>query len=225
MLKDFEKGFFIPDLVYRYHISEEKILQWIDNAKKLKSLKTREGASRLISSSREKVNNMVLLPSKLKDKNEKYDAERLFSLLRDAYKSNKKTIHAAVRYYISMSNTSSAGIRFTDKNKLQAFIKMLTLVIPLHRWKVIVQANNSTHETKLIQYWKIDTKLNLAIERKNKYATIQKGTAYLFLKHPSEREFLAHHDKYHKYSARTLRYVMHMIAIMVFNDEDFKLLK
>ncbi|MFK5891793.1 MAG: tyrosine-type recombinase/integrase [Pseudomonadota bacterium] len=220
IIKCFENGYSITDLVYQFNVNEEKIEKWMSNAKQLANLKTREEKSRLIASTRSENNKIILLPAPLNDPQEYKDADDILKILRRRYKENKKSIHTAIKYYLTATNISSAGIKFLDKKKLVVFIKSMSDVIPMNRWLLIANLDEKSDKAKAIQYWSMDGKLKVTIDIS---ASIKsKKNAYLYLRHPSEKTLLEKNEKYKKYSARTLRYVFHMIAIMVFDDTDIK---
>ena len=117
-----------------------------------------------------------------------------------------------IQYWIYNSSQSRAGIRFTDPKDLKRFIKTLHSVIPYSRWhlRLLITPQSTLAD---LDEWRVRG-LTTPVEDPVKTGkTIQ---AYLTLRHADEKNILANHKKnMNQYSSTLLRYVFHMLAIMI----------
>lgn len=224
ILKDYQDGVSETVLSHKYGINEDRLSCWIQNGRSLVGIKTREGNSRLITkdrSSKEKF-NIVLLPPHLNSVAEQKDAELIIKLLNEQFVSEGKDRRALlnlINFYLRHVTTSSSGIRVTDPKTLVRFINRLESagIVPVSRWAIRIICPKNTEP---LEEWHDVAKLpvkKIVVSRSSKIIT----SSYLRLTHPEEEKIIAGANNFRKFSARTLRYVFHMIAIMQFDESFF----
>jgi integrase len=206
-------GFSIPALVYRYNVREERIELWITNMKSLSELKTKKGKSRLTNIDNGTSNKHWMLPHKPKSRVEEMDAFNIIEGLSKKVESNKEEVLWILNYYIHKTHKSSSGILFNNDADLNKFLSILTPdVISAKRWLFIIKSGIDWHSNRLIE-----SRLENGYEG-NAHST-KASTAYLYLRHPNESEYLERkYSDFDKYSASTLRYAFHMASIMAIDN-------
>lgn len=212
-LKAIENGESVVMASITYAIDEERINQWIENAKSLQQYKTIHGNARLFSRDRVMTNiGEPLLPVRPNDRSILAEIDKTINNIREAYKSNKDGVIWVINYWINNTMTSKSGIRFTDHTELERFIKILEEAIPLRRWHLNLSVPNKTKKSELNK-WK-ECKLGTIVE-----TSLETGKSihtYLHLKHKDEASILAKRKtKMSHYSSSLMRYVFHMLAIMI----------
>ena len=200
-----DKGF-IENKDYATHL----INKYINSAMYLSNLKTSKGFSRLFSSNiKSNPRGIRLLPIKPRSHGDDVDADKLIQKLRDIYPNNKSEINWAIHYFILNTDTSSSKIKFDNKNDLDRFLNIMLRVTSDKRWflKLDLISGNK-------RIWKsgLPKKLNLAVNSSN---IARKNKASLHLLHINNDDYLTQNEKYDKYSSNSLRYVFHVLAIII----------
>ena len=124
-----------------------------------------------------------------------------------------------INFYLRHVTTSKSGIRVTDPKTLVRFITRLESagIVPVSRWAIrIICPKNTEPSEEWHDVEKLPVK-KIEISRSSKIIT----SSYLRLTHPEEEKIIAGANNFRKFSARTLRYVFHMIAIMQFDESFF----
>lgn len=212
-LSDIENGESVAVVAMRYALNEQQVLRWFESAKGLQELKTSRGNQRLFSSKmKPTVLGLHLLPVKIQDRATAAEVDQTINQLRVLYSKNKTNTLWCIQYWIYNSSLSKAGVRFTDPSKLEQFIATLHSVIPYARWqlKLLVTPKSTQEEIKL---WRVKGITKPVLERVKTGKSIQ---AYLILRHADEQDLLFNHKRrLSQYSSTLLRYVFHMLAIMI----------
>ena len=224
ILEEYQAGAPESVLSHKYGISEERLSCWIQNGRSLLGIETREGNSRLITKDRSSKGkfNIVLLPPRLNSVAEKKDAKLIIKLLNKQFVSEGKDRQAMlnlINFYLRHVTTSNSGIRVTDPKTLVRFINRLESagIVPVSRWAIrIICPKNTEPSEEWHDVEKLPVK-KIEIDRSSKITT----SSYLRLTHPEEEKIIAGANNFRKCSARTLRYVFHMIAIMQFDESFF----
>lgn len=212
-LKDIEGGDSIAAIAIRYTLKEQVVMRWFEAAKRLQELRTSRGNRRLFPSNlKETVIGIPLLPSKPQDKTTQAEIDSTINQLRQYFREDRAESIWCITYWIFNSSHSKAGIRFTDPQDLNRFIKALQSIFPYKRWhlKLLITPKSTQAD---IQVWRVKGMVNPAEEFVQAGKHIQ---AYLTLRHKDEEEILASRKKnMNQYASSLLRYVFHMLAIMI----------
>lgn len=220
VLKEAEYGATKIELCNKFDIDEYHLNNWIKSAKSLAELKTTKNKKRLFLDN-ESPKKVLLLPSKPPSNSELEDANEALETMRELYKKNDKRIKWCIEYYLSTTNMSSSAIKFNNPADFRRFIKLMSKVFPLKRWHFHFEEIESNKNKDYLGAWKIASmkiefkQLNSTVKRKTKFPN---GQVKAYLSHPNESKLM---DSYkgkkiiEKYSSNTIRYVFHMIAIMV----------
>lgn len=221
ILEEYQNGVSEAVLSHKYGLGEEQLSRWIGNGRLLADIKTRKGKPRLISKERASTprSNAAILPSRLTSKSEMEDAKYVIELLRKEFVSDKKSYLALIDFYLRHVNTSNSGINITKPRALLRFVRRLDTanIIPLSRWAVTI---NCPALAELTDGWDEVQRLPVKSISINPIAATL-TTSYLRLTHPDEDQLISGPNNFRKFSARTLRYVFHMIAIMQFDESFF----
>lgn len=235
VLEQVEKGVTVSELVFEYQIKEAIIEKWINKAKELADIKTSKGNSVLFKVYEgSKRYSFRLIPQKPQSKAELNDAEDAINEIRNKYKSNKDLngsfrdnkhfILWCIDYFIRNTSRSSTAIFFKEKEFFETFIGFMIEIFPRNRWSLYLEVVNHEEDSikKQIEDWRNKSRgINIIVKEKalKNSSIFPEGRMSLYLSHPEEKEILAA-IKYKnkgakKYSAATLRYVFHILAIMI----------
>lgn len=212
-LKDIEEGDSVAVVAIRYALEESLIIRWLESAEWLQNLRTARGNRRLFPKSlKPTAIGIPLLPAKVQDRTTENEIDKTITQLRELYRKDRESMLWCIQYWIYNSSQSRAGIRFTDPEELGSFIKALHSVIPYSRWhlKLRVPPKATLLDLEKWQFKGVMPPLKKSVKTGR---TIQ---AYLTLRHADEKNILSNHKKsMSQYSSTLLRYVFHMLAIMI----------
>lgn len=212
-LKDIEDGDSIAVITVRYALAENQIIDWFETAQWLQGLRTTRGNRRLFPNDlKATAIGMPLLPARVQDKATANEVDKTINQLRQLYSNDRDEMLWCIQYWIYNSSQARAGIRFTDPIVLTRFTKALHSVIPYSRWhlRLLVTPQSTLAD---LEEWRIRGITNPAEDPVKTGKTIQ---AYLTLRHADEKNILASHKKsMNQYSSTLLKYVFHMLAIMI----------
>lgn len=225
VLKEIENGKSISELVFKYQIKEETIEKRHKNAQKLIKNETKREYSRLFSDytkskqNKEKVKQR-LCPQKPSSKTELTDADEIISNIRTLYSSNKELILWCTDYYVSYINRSSSALSFTQFTDFKNFITLLTQVVAKTRITLYFEPCENSKIT--VNHWqKVSLGIPIYVKNnklKNKNLFPQ-GRLKLFFEHPDKKNIIVNKtsklNNAEKYSTASLRYVFHILAIML----------
>lgn len=212
-LKDIEDGDSIAVITIRYALVENQVIDWFETAQWLQALRTTRGNRRLFPNDlKATALGIPLLPARVQDKATTNEVDKTINQLRQLYSNDRDEMLWCIQYWIYNSSQSRAGIRFTDPKDLKRFIKTLHSVIPYSRWhlRLLITPQSTLAD---LEEWRVRGITNPIEDPVKTGKTIQ---AYLTLRHADEKNILASHKKnMNQYSSTLLKYVFHMLAIMI----------
>jgi integrase len=186
--------------------------KWLAQAKKLSNLITRSNKSRLFSDRKSNVRGEHLLPTKPSSNSDVVDAHAGVNKLRKMYKEDeyKQKINQLIKHFIKTSNTSNSGLKFKKIQQLSDAIEVLVAAFNVKRIYVELDVDR-----KNLKQWKsvIPKFCKLKIKSDTEKHT---NTGKLYLRHKSESSYIKDNgNNWNKYSAKSLRYILHMLAILI----------
>lgn len=228
ILKKIEAGNSIAKTSLEFRISEEVIKKWIKTAQALFELETSRQNKRLFSNYRvqQALSKELPLfsPSKPISNAEVSFANKTITKMRSEYSQNSEEIKWIISYWLNNSMYSNSGIRFTETHELKRFLECVYLFLPAEHWRLEFNLPLKTEDftwrlkqdkqgVVFIDDWPLDKNVSPSI---NRIKAAKSTSGYLFLKHPNEKIILSERNKkMKKYSTSVLRYIFHMLAIML----------
>jgi transposase-like protein len=211
-----ERGMPITTVAYEFGVDEEQLVRWRDNARAIAARTTRRGGCRHIARERSlRQRTEILLPGRPRSHAEKAEASALIQNLRTMYKSRRDDLIWAIRYVLSNSDSSDSGVRFEQADDLGRFLALFDGLFPTSRWSAtcrlpLVEAAPSTG------LWRgVLGNIGFAENRDRRHHG-RRQLITLRLTHPNEARVLHRHRGAPKgYAATTLRYVFHVLGIML----------
>lgn len=231
---DWENGHSIESILFDHGLAAERFDLMLSVAKALAELKTREGTPRLIPPNRTPRERQLVVPALPSGNLVRRDAEILVKRFREAYRDARDETSAvtrddiawAIMHWLKNSITSEPYARFADKDELRRFLKVTSVAIPSDRWRIEFYVGHRQGLDKIVEAWRIPKRFDVG-EIKAK-GTNTKAVAHVYLKHPNDRELVAQLQEklrlskvdtrqyiVRRYSAYTLRFVFHMMAIVL----------
>jgi integrase len=231
-LQDYQQGLTIFDLINKYALPEADIRHWIDSSKALSQLKTTRGDLRLISKIRKASHQSAhLLPAKPNSREENQQVDKAINAARILVRKDKEKLKWCLVYFLENINTSSSGLVFRNQEDLITFITNLQGMFKKADWRLHfnpLENNNETYPIELKQIFsQCSIKVNKPyVKNKNIYPD---GKMVLFLKHPNELSLIeksieAQNKQRSKYSSSSLRYLFHMLSIMMLSKDEIEVL-
>ncbi|MBE0469379.1 MAG: tyrosine-type recombinase/integrase [Methyloprofundus sp.] len=213
-LEQLEKGESIPVVAMVLGIDEGTLERWLHNAQLLHALKTRNNRPRLFPERRKNTEyGLPLLPGKPSDSGVAEEIDFFISKIRALYRSDREHFQWVLKYWLGVVNTAHSGIRFTNHENLKRFREFLDTVISKNRWRLELYPADG--DQKDLGKWKSVIPKTIMRVDNTKSSTF----GMLHLSHPREAELLegvnSNGENYQKYSSSVLRYLFHMLAIMV----------
>lgn len=213
-LKKLEEEKSIADVAMMQGIDEVTLERWLHNAQLLQAIKTRNNKPRLFPERRKKTAyGLPLLPGKPADSGVAQEIDRFIANLWTLYLGNKEEFQWMLKYWLDVVNTTHSGIRFTNHEDLKRFREILDAVIVMKRWRLELYLADGDQQE--LGKWKSVIPKTILRKDKTKASTF----GMLHLSHPREAELLKNinsgGESYQKYSSSVLRYLFHMLAIMV----------
>ena len=186
------------------------IQRYIDNAKRLATIKTNKGASRFVPSTVSPVlRGLNLSPSRPRTMSDLQDADQIITSLRSQYINHKTSISWCIGYFINHTDTSSSSIKFTNKADLDMFLGTMLLVTKANRWHIrFTLQPGCKREWKSGLHKKIST--DVAASPKT-----QKNRAELHFLNVNSKSYSTANGSFEKYSSNSLRYVFHLLGVVV----------
>lgn len=182
------------------------------------SLSTRQGNSRAISTVRKDRGH--LLPHASDKSAEKEQLKYFYRSFQKSYPEMKNEVRWVVLYYIKHTISSSSGIRFRKLRQLRLFLETMNHIVPSAHWRVSLVCPVDIDLPELEDSWKAQLDVaNVEFATKRKDGR-RSATAYLFLRHSSEKDFLATSEHMTKYSSPILRWLFYLMAIATLSVDD-----
>lgn len=227
ILKNYEEGASIEDLVFQYNLPEVTIERFVESANAMSRLKTTKGKPRMFSKDRvAKEGALLLAPSQPIWNIEKIEIESAVKQMRSLLKSHREDFSWCLEYFLTHNNMSNTGLRFKKPSDLKRFMGVFLRVFKASRWQIHFspQACDPSSE-KSEALWRSVSPRSVFVVSKNTVNNLNlypNGKSELFLLHPQAQELSRSREKQSvkKYSASNLRYILHMIAIMLFTKDQ-----
>lgn len=216
VLEKLQNGYDIRETVYFYNISEEKVKEWHEAAKALRSLNTQRGASRLFPKSR----IYQLLPASPVDSSEKRELALALQCCRELMKQKKDSrpmteLRWAIQHTLTNVNSSHSGLRFDSAEELKRYMALASQIIDWPRWHLELKATRRS----AIKPWRIKY-LEITYKPMRQQARFQHGVGILRLRHPEEKQRTEEGKA--GYSTSTLLVLFHRLAIVLFQPEEIQ---
>jgi integrase len=223
-LKKVEHGVTVDDVSLAFKIDAALIKKWLEKASILAQLKTSKGKVRLFPSSKNsegEVRGMApIIPTSLTEQN---DAGAIIYNFRKLYIDDKENLLWCIKYFIHHVTASSAAITFSNKDYFYRFIEIMKQAIPLTRFYIKYTQGHNCCFNKLSKYFSSECIL-LSPDHMNNVNRYPDGRFEVFFKHPYESRILIERGEtealYSKFSSNSLRYVFHILAIMLLTPNE-----
>lgn len=216
-----EKGEPLTTVAYRFGIDERRLETWQDNARAIAKISTRHGGPRHIAKERSiRCRSEVLLPGRPRSHAEKREAAELVSGLRKVYRSRRDDLIWAIGYVLVNSDMSHSGIGFRSAAELDRFLSLFDGLLERRRWVATGRLPLRDDEPEGRKWLGVLNKITVAEHPDQRHL----GRTHLItlrLRHPNETDILHRHRAAPTgYSATTLRFVFHMLGILLGVDWD-----
>jgi integrase len=229
-----ERGGSVEEAALEGQIDVATVDRWLGNARMLRALLTKYKKPRLFDSERleRSIANSelreLLLPTEPKSAPERYDCDMMFAHFRKFWGDPKSKVEGqwALRYLIEQADPSKSGVPFTKRENLKRFLDVFVgSDFAGDRWHLdLSRAGTATHaewEQVRLEGATYFVRQSSKMDRKERgnvpeppRRKMSPGHARLFLQHPNRKLSIGNANSV-KRSAPTLRYVPHMLAIMV----------
>ena len=203
VLKHLEKGKDLREIASQFGLSAELLATWHASAIELGNLVTQKARSRLIPRNRQR----QLLPAELGTTAEKHALADVLKVCQAMRKRPKQMAEFrwAIRYCLTNSNSSHAGIKFTSPKIFRRFMTFVSKLYPWSQWRLDLHVP----QDKPAKRWHLHPALAVERSTLRKVQQFPQGYAYLYLNHPKEELCQAGH------SSPMLRYLFHRFAIIL----------
>lgn len=166
---------------------------------------------------------LQLCPQKPQTKKELTDAGVSIKKFKSNYHENKEHILWCVDYFINNTTRSSSAIQFKQQEQFKYFMLFIVTIFPKKRWSLyleLIDHDNYDEKSQIKDWRNISQGIPIAIKGKSlkKQGVFPEGRMSLYLDYPKKISIESMKDKNkvtEKYSAATLRYVFHILAIML----------
>jgi integrase len=228
-----ERGGSVEEAALEGRVDLVTVVRWLSNARRLRALLTKYKKPRLFDSERleRSIANPevreLLLPTEPKSAPERYDCDMMFAHFRKVWGSPdfKTEGQWVLRYLIEHADPGKSGVPFAKPESLKRFLDVFAgSDFARDRWHLdLSRAGTATHA----EWNKVRPEgatyfapQSSKMVRKGRGVSeppplkMSPGHARLFLQHPNRNLSIGNTNRI-KRSAPTLRYVPHMLAIMV----------
>ena len=229
VLKLLEDGGTIEEARIRFNLEESLIEKWMMNALELANIKTTKGKSTAISNRRKTTGSgAVLTPPEPRSNAEKAAVTNMLKKARKLLVHPDKNISAderkafyneqrgkliwCIEYFFRRSNTSKQGVPFKAPKKFRAFHDCITQIIDI---KDIRLELYDRKDKNYYANWSKITKVKIEIAGEVQgHKNMPYGKLVLSVRHPDEVE-QAEKISADKYSSSSLRYLFHLLYVML----------
>lgn len=213
VLERFQDGESVQELTARFLVDQETIEEWINNAEAIRSLRTQRGRYRHFSPER-KGNPVigVLIPPPIRDDRVKKQVNDVVDMISKDYAHRKADIHWAIAYYLNHAIATHTGLKFTSVVELERFTNAFKPLIKKRSWFLELRIPKSFDSRGELSQWK---PLVGAVSY-GKAGNKGKVTGFLYLRHLGREANMP--KKWSKFSSYGLRYICHMLAILIGGD-------
>ncbi len=230
---NYQRGAKLEHLPYEHGIPLQKIQRYIENATKLAGLLTQKGYLRLIPKHRQQSLERPLLPSQPNHHAMEDDAENIKRALGAHWKSGGHDIAWTLVYFLTHTTTTTPYITLKHPADLERFLKTCDLAISKQRWRIEIVASPGESAKSIRQQWKMLARYRTEISRSTGPKRGNRARLYYSIEDESSLVAafndtsasdwrLVKGKKVKKtrkrppiehYSASTLRYLFHILAI------------
>ncbi len=234
-ITDWEHGYSPKTIAFEYGLGRDSLERMLSVARSLASVMTRKNTPRLVSPNRKARRRNRVLPSLLTSVPLRIDAEILVRKFKAMYKSagdenssspSRGDIAWAILHWLFNTTTHEPYARFVKHSELCRFLKIVGGAIPDNRWRIEIMVGKDQAAAEQAQIWSLPSRFDvLFIEGKRSAASSE---AHVHLKHPTDKEMVEKMQEtlkqsknltrqyiVQKYTAHTLRFVFHMMAIVM----------
>lgn len=229
VLKLLENGGTIEEARIRFNLEESLIEKWMMNAIELANIKTTKGKSTAISNRRKTTGaGVVLTPPKPRSNLEKAAVTDMLKKARKSLVHPDKNISAeerkafyneqqekliwCIKYFFNRSNTSKQGVPFEVPKKFKTFYDFIIQIIDI---KDIRLELYDLKRKKYYDDWSKISKSRIEIAGEvSGHKNMPFGKLVLSVRHPDEVE-QAEKISADKYSSSSLRYLFHLLYVML----------
>jgi len=237
-LTDWQKGHSSATIAYDHGIPEPTLKRYVTNGQRLAEEKTRWDTSRLIATSRKAGQRPLLVPSVPTSPILTADARSIVCAFRDMYKAGNQEdaavargdIEWAVVYWLTHSMTTEAFAVFRKPDDLQRFLKVCNGAIHDSRWRIEIPLHEDSNVEVTRKAWRL--RKDTIIARISPKGRTESNFVRVRLKHPNDKDIVARMQRsfdtsetetrqliVKRYSAHTLHFVFHMMAITMFSTD------
>lgn len=237
-LSDWQKGHDPATISYDHGISEPTLKRYVTNGQRLAQEKTRWDTSRLFAKGRKAGQRPLLVPSVPTSPILTEDARRIVRAFREMYKAgnqkdaavSREDIEWAVVYWLTHSMTTEAFAIFRSPEDLLRFLTICDGAIHDSRWRIEIPLHDDSDIEAVRKTWRL--KKDTVIARIPPKGRTEANFVRVCLKHPNDKDIVARMQRsfdtsetetrrliVRRYSAHTLHFVFHMMAITVFSTD------
>ena len=184
----------------------------------------------------------IILPAKPNDRRLREESTAIKDAFHDHYLAHRDDIEWAVLYFLSHTTTTEPYVSFTDPLELVRFFATCELAISRRCWRVELTRNPDDSDSVIRRHWNLDKRYET--EFVSSPGGVRGYRARVYYRHPNEPHLVARFNKtarckwkdpvkqekrkktfraeISRYSASTLRYIFHMLAIMMFGPETLR---
>ena len=216
VLERIQAGYDYRETAWFYQLTQQQVQCWLDSAIALRELTTSKGKSRLFPKSR----SHQLLPAAPVGIEEQQDVAATLkgsqSINRRKEEGGKEELRWAIRYCLLNSNSSRAGIRFTQLADFKRFMAVASELFPWKRWQLLLQYPKKQR----LSGWNDHQDLIIKRGSLRKLEQFPEGLGWLYLRHAEEHKHL---DRgLSRYSSHSLKILFHRLAIVLFSAEQIR---
>ena len=230
-MRDYERGYSIPSIAYQHGLFTKELKRYLRKAKVLADEMTRRLRPRLISEGRAKARRALLTPARPTNHVLSLEASALIPGFKKIYKSARQDLEWAVCYWLTHTSATEPYAWFRRRADLKRLIKVFENVIPDQRWYIEVVVPPGWKDDDAVRHWKLRKSLTVVPRTEN--WPPKSPVARLHLRHPADSALIEQltnrmNKSNHKvrqwiakkYSDHTLQFLLHMLAIMIFEEES-----
>ncbi len=213
VLKLLEDGGTIEAAHIKFNLPFPLIEKWFNNAIELVTKKTTKNVSRIISQRRKPSPiGLILTPPSLTSNSEKAVMDIYLKEARAYAAQAKSDLQWCIDYFFNHSNTSKQGIIFTDPIEFKRFYNICSEIVREEDFRF--ELEDIKNKSALSRWATLCKKEITVIKHVSGNVNMPIGKLILSIRHPEEKEMAAKISS-QKYSSNSLRYLFHMIYVMV----------
>ncbi len=230
-LDTYEKGYSLRSIAHQFGLEPDYLEGCVRRALILASEKTRKNEPRLIHIDRVPKRRELITPSVPTERVLVADTNTILNGLWESYRGNRDEIAWATCYWLTHTSTTEPHAWFHRRQDLKRFIAAFKGIVPDSRWHIEIVTPAGQSGEQAVRGWRLRN--GLATMAKAWKRPPARSVAHLHLRHPHDLTLMnqltsaAMKSKADsrcwvakKYSAHTLRFILHMLAIMIFDENE-----